>query len=84
MRPLIILGVLALAGCAGDVPVPTTKIAEPSSRLMANIPDLPPVKAGDDIKEAAAVCRADRAEVASKARGLQTYVRTILKTKASK
>ena len=76
LTPLL-LG-LALAGCATDVPVPLAKLDPPSARLMANIPDLPPVKAGDNVYEQAAVCRADRAEVASKAKGLQGYIRTVL------
>jgi hypothetical protein len=48
---------------------------------MSNIPDLPPIKAGDDSYQSLAACRADRAEVAGKAKGLQGYVRTILKKK---
>ena len=79
MRPLPLLIIpLTLAGCAGDVPIPTTKLAEPNARLMSQIKDLPPVPPGANAYESAAVCRAEYGETAGKARGLQSYVRTIL------
>lgn len=73
---VVLIFVLA-SGCTQPVPVPSVKLAEPAPRLMLDIPDLPPVKAGDDIYRGYGVCRAEYGNVKSVATGLQGYVRVI-------
>lgn len=80
MKPLIPVICLVCVGCAQDVVVPS-KLSPPSSRLMVAPTPLPVVKAGDDLYEATAVCRAEYGREASKLVGLQGYTRTILKKK---
>lgn len=79
-KPLALLALLAMAGCA-PVPVPSSELDWPDPNLMAKIPDLPPVKRGDDLYHSNLVCRGEYGRVADKARGLQGYVNVIHKRK---
>jgi len=75
---VVLLIIVLAAGCTQSVPVPPQKqIAYPEPRLMLDIPDLPPVKPGDDIYRTLGVCRAEYGNVKYVAKGLQGYVRVI-------
>jgi hypothetical protein len=69
---------LALAGCETASVVPS-KLSPPSSRLMGAPVALSDVKAGDDLVQVSATCRAQYGRETGKLTGLQGYVRTILK-----
>lgn len=85
IRLLVLLAVLGIilmlaAGCAKEPP-PPIELEKPSPRLMLDIPDLPPVRVGDNLYLGYGVCRAEYGRVATTARGLQNYVRVITKRK---
>lgn len=71
------LGIMCTA-CATD-PVIPSKLEAPSLRLMAPPAALSEVKAGDDLVQTNAQCRASYGRETGKLSGLQGYVKTILK-----
>lgn len=72
---LFALATLLLAGCAGG---PATE--PPAPWMMAKPKPLSDIKAGDDIVEKYAELRRDAGRDKGQIRGLQSYVRTILKS----
>lgn len=78
MKMLLIVATTLLGACA-TVPVPPSKLAAPSARLMSSPKPLPDVKAADSLYETTAVCRAEYGRETGKLIGLQGYVNTILK-----
>jgi hypothetical protein len=77
---MVVIFIVWLAGCApATPPVPVTALAAPEPRLLAQIKDLPPVHAGDDLVQSTAVCRAEYGRTASIARGLQGWVNVVRK-----
>lgn len=73
-----LLGVLALAGCAGS-PVPPSKLEKPAAALMIEPARLPDLVAGEDIALHAVKVRKLYGHEASKLRRLQRWVRTVTK-----
>ena len=72
------LACLFVVGCAGPS-APSYKLEPPRAALMKAPEPLPSVSEGDDLYDAHARLRASYALEASKAAGLQKYVRVILK-----
>lgn len=72
---LMAFAALLLAGCAGGSPT-----EPPASWMMAKPRPLSDVKPGDDIVQTYAELRRDSGKDKSQIRGLQSYVRTILKS----
>ena len=66
---------LSLGGCAQ--PVPTSKVAGPSTRLMRPPAALPDAVAGQSVGAYAATAKATLAQCQSQVRSLQGYVRVI-------
>ena len=73
---LIALLGLITAGCAGGIPT-----EPPAAWMMAKPKPLADVKPGDDIVEKYAELRRDAGKDKSQIRGLQAYVRTVVKSK---
>ena len=67
-----------LTACAGPN-APSYKLDPPRPALMAPIEPLKPVLEGEDLYQENAELRAQYARTATKAAGLQKYVRVILK-----
>lgn len=76
----ILIGLVAivLAGCS-TVPVPPSKLVPPSARLMAPPEPLADVQAADSLYQATAVCRAEYGRETGKLKGLQTYIKTVIR-----
>ena len=66
------------SGCAGVNP-PSYRLDPPRSALMSAVEPLKPVLEGEDLYQSNAELRAQYARTATKAAGLQKYVRVILK-----
>lgn len=77
MRAILILSVM-LGGCS-STQAPSYKLEPPRAALMVPPVPLPAVAEGADLYEANASLRAQYAREATKASGLQKYVRVILK-----
>ena len=77
MRPILILPVILVSACAPDVPVPVSKLAAPSARVMAKPEPLAELPEGASIYTDAAQCRSAYGRETAKLQSLQGYVRTI-------
>ncbi len=75
----IVFGTLLLAGCAGDVGVPPSKLEKPAAYLMVAPEPLFNVAAGDDYGQALVKTRKMYGKETAKLRRLQRYVRVITK-----
>ena len=75
---VILCAAIILSGCSTVSP-PSYKLEPPRAALMKAPEPLPSVSEGDDLYDAHARLRASYAREASKAAGLQKYVRVIIK-----
>ena len=78
MRALLIIIAATLAACQQQQIVPFNP-EPPRAALMKAPETLPPMKAGDDMYDVALQARAAHGREADKVRGLQGYIRTLLK-----
>lgn len=76
---LLAAAVLLQGSSCSAVPPPSYKLAEPRAGLMSPIEPLRPILEGEDLYQSNAELRAQYARTATKAAGLQKYVRVILK-----
>lgn len=76
----IIIGALAIAGCATDAPVtPSSRLRGPASWAMEVAPALADPKPGDDAKALLGQCRAEYAAQTGKLPALQSFARRVTK-----
>lgn len=75
---IIVTAAAALAGCAKD-PVVPFEPEPPRAGLMAPPAPLPTPKKGDDLGALYTAARAAHGRESDKVRGLQGYIRTLLK-----
>jgi hypothetical protein len=73
----IVFSTLLLAGCAGDVAVPPSKLEKPAAYLMVAPEPLFNVAAGDDYGQALVKTRKMYGKETSKLRRLQRWIRVI-------
>lgn len=76
MRGALFILAIVLSGCAGYVP---SNLVPPAPRCMKSLPEVAPLRAGENLVERYASLRKDYSVAASRWRCLQRYAKAVAK-----